>query len=206
MDAERLSTSRRRFLKGLALGAGGVALGSLLIHPDEAVGQSIGDYLAKVPIEARWDLVSGAMNYYCVTYFKTIYDQGGKEKLTEFMKQQGRGFEAGYKGFADRFGFTGNDAKAAAAIIPTMVAVYLGSLQKFEVEEATAEKAKVRCTNCTFWNTAKAMKINDDLCSDWSRYSWEGRAKGINPTLTSTLVKARPLGDPVCEWVIELKA
>jgi hypothetical protein len=40
MNVRIFSTSRRGFLKGLALGAGGYALGSLLIHPKEAVGQS----------------------------------------------------------------------------------------------------------------------------------------------------------------------
>lgn len=40
MNARIYSASRRGFLKGLALGAGGYALGSLLIHPKEAMGQS----------------------------------------------------------------------------------------------------------------------------------------------------------------------
>jgi hypothetical protein len=112
---------------------------------------------------------------------------------------------ARYKGFADRFGFTGNDAKSAAAILPAMVALAFGPRQKFEIEEATAEKARVKCINCAFWSAVQAMKITDDLCSGWSQYTWDGRAKAINPKLTSTLVKARPRGDSVCEWVIELK-
>ena len=32
------STSRRGFLKGMAIGAGGYAFGSLLTHPQEAMG------------------------------------------------------------------------------------------------------------------------------------------------------------------------
>jgi hypothetical protein len=140
-----------------------------------------------------------------INYYKTLYDQGGKEKLVEFMKQRGRIAEAGYKAIADRFGFSGNDAKSAAAIQSALVAINYGPQQKFEIEEATAEKARVKCTNCAFWNAVQAMKIADDLCSAWSQYGWDGRAKAINPKLTSTLVKARPLGDSVCEWVIELK-
>lgn len=206
MDSEKLCTNRRGFLKGLAVGAGGIALGSLLINPNEAMAQSIEDYMAKTPMEARWNLTSGAFVFWAMSYFKSIYDQGGKEKLTEFMQQQGRNAEAGYKGFADRFGFTGNDAKAATAILPAMVGIYFGPQQKFEIEEATAAKGKVKCVNCAFWNTTKAVKIDVDLCTGWSQYSWEGRAKAINPKLTSTLVKARPRGDSVCEWVIEVKA
>ena len=117
MSNEIYSPSRRGFLKGLAVGAGGYALGSMLIHPKEAMGQSIEGCLEKVPMEARWDYTSGNFLSSTVNYFKTLYDQGGKEKYVEFMKENGRIAEAGYKGLADRFGFTGNDAKSAAAII-----------------------------------------------------------------------------------------
>jgi hypothetical protein len=206
MNNEIYNTSRRDFLKGVAIGAGGYALGSSLIHPKEVIGQSIEGYMEKVPMETRWDLASGAYITTSVNYFKTLYDQGGKEKLVEFMKQRGRIREAGHKAIADRLGFTGNDAKSAAAFQSAMVAFLYGPKQKFEIEEATAEKARVKCTNCAFWNTAQAMKITVDLCSALSHYVWEGRAKAMNPNMTSTLVKARPRGDSVCEWVIELKA
>ena len=206
MSNEIYSPSRRGFLKGLAVGAGGYALGSMLIHPKEAMGQSIEGYLEKIPMEVRWDITSGYYLSSTVNYFKKLYDQGGKEKYDEFMKENGRIAQARYKGFADRFGFTGNDTKSAAAIIPAMVRLGMGPRQKFEIEEATAENARVKCLNCEFWSTVQAAKITDDLCSGWSQYSWDGRAKAINPKLTVTLVKARPRGDSVCEWVFELKA
>ncbi len=206
MSTEIYNPGRRDFLKGVVIGAGGCALGSMLIQPKEAMAQSIESYLQKVPVETRWNLASGAYVTWYVTYLKTRYDQGGREKFNEYMKQVGQTLGAGYKGFADRFGLTGNDAKSAAAIIPAMITVYWGSQQKFEIEEATVEKARVKCINCAFWNSVQAQKITDDLCSGLSLYSWEGRAKAINPKLTSTLVKARPRGDSVCEWVFELKA
>jgi len=198
--------SRRHFLKGVAISAGGYALGSMLTNPKEAMGQTIEGYLEKIPMEARWDLTSG--NYVSTTanFFKTLYDQRGKEKFLEFMKESGRIAEARYKVMADRFGFTGNDIKSAASIIPAMVRLGMGPRQKFEVEEATAEKARVKCLNCTFWSSVQTAKITDDLCSAWSQYSWEGRGKAINPKLAVTLVKARPRGDSVCEWMFELKA
>jgi hypothetical protein len=206
MSKEIYNPSRRDILKGVVIGAGGYAFGSMLIHPKEAMGQSLESHLEKAPIEARWDIASGAFLASSVNYFKLLYDQGGREKFVEFMKQNGRRAEAGYKGVADRFGFSGNDAKSAAAIIPTIVSLSFGPRHKCEIEEATAEKARVKCINCSFWNAVQAMKITDDLCSPWSQYAWEGRARAINPKLTSTLVKARPRGDAFCEWVIELKA
>ena len=110
------------------------------------------------------------------------------------------------KKLADRLGFTGNDAKSAAIIIPAVITIWYGPRTKFEIEDATAEKARVKCTNCAFWNVVQARKYTDDICSAKSRHYWEGFAKAINPNLTSTCAKARPLGDPVCEWVLELKA
>ena len=51
MDIRIYSTNRRGFLKGMAVGAGGYALGSLLTHPKEAIGQSIQENLGKIPME-----------------------------------------------------------------------------------------------------------------------------------------------------------
>ena len=205
MNAKIYSTSRRRFLKGMAVGAGGYALGSLLTHPKEAMGQSIQGYLEKVPMEARWDRASNGLVTAQVFYYKTLYDKEGREKFVEYEKQRCPVAAAGNKGYADRFGLTGNDAKSAAAIISATLTVSYGPQHKLEIE-ATTEKARVKCSNCVFWNAVQAQKINDDLCSVHSQYWWDGFANAINPKLTSTLVKARPLGDSVCEWVIEFKA
>ena len=206
MNTKIDSTSRRGFLKGMAVGAGGYALGSLLIHPKEAMGQSIEDYLEKVPMEGRWNYAAGGLIFWQVLYLKEIYDTKGREKYLEQFKKTSPLAAARGKGNADRLGFTGNDAKSAAAIIPVMITQAYGPQQKYEIEEATAEKARVKCNNCALWNGLQAQKITDDLCSVHSQYFWDGFAKAINPKLTSTLVKARPFGDSVCEWVIELKA
>jgi hypothetical protein len=170
------------------------------------VGQSVEDYLEKVPMETRWNIAAGGLIFWSVSYLKEIYDTKGREQYLEHWKKTSPLVAARSKGNADRLGFTGNDAKSAAAIIPAIVTLYYGPQQKYEIVEATAKKARVKCVNCAFWNTAQSMKITEDLCSAHSRYYWEGFASAINPKLASTLVKARPLGDSVCEWVIELKA
>ncbi len=176
------------------------------IDSTKAMGQSIEGYLKKVPMEARWEFTSSAYITTSIANYKTLYDQGGKEKLVEYMKERGRLAGTAYKGLADRFGFTGNDVKSAAGILPAMVAMVYGPQQKFEIEEAAAQKARVKCTNCAFWNNMQKMKITDDLCSALSHNVWSGRGRAINPKLTVALVKARPLGDSACEWVFELKA
>jgi len=206
MNTRIYSTSRRGFLKGLAVGAGGYALGSFLIHPKEAMGQSIEGYLEKVPMETRWDLAAGGFVRWQADFCKTLLDKEGREKFLEHSKRIFYAAGPGSKGVADRLGFTGNDAKSAAIIIPAVITIWYGPKTKFEIEEATSEKARVKCTNCAFWTYVQAKKITDDICSAKSRYYWEAFAKAINPKLTSTFVKGRPLGDSVCEWVIELKA
>ena len=198
--------SRRGFLKGLAVGAGGYALGSFLIHPNEAMGQSIESYLEKVPMETRWNLAADGLLAWSVGFCKRLLDNEGKEKFLEYWKKTNSAAGPESKKLADRLGFTGNDAKSAAIIIPAVITIWYGPKTKFEIEEATAEKARVKCTNCTFWNTVQGRKITDDICSAKSRGYWESFAKAINPKLTSTFVKGKPLGDSVCEWVLELKA
>jgi hypothetical protein len=200
------STSRRGFLKGMVAGAGGYAMGSFLIHPREAQGQSIQDYLEKVSMEDRWNYAAGGLIFWQVLYLKEVYDTKGREKYLEQFKKASPVAAARGKANADRLGFTGNDAKSAAVIIPAMITQAYGPQQKYEIEEATGEKARVKCQNCALWNGLQAQKISDDLCSVHSQHFWEGFAKAINPKLTSTLVKARPFGDSVCEWMIELKA
>jgi hypothetical protein len=206
MDTKVSSTSRRGFLKGMAVGAGGYALGSLLIHPKEAMGQSIEGNLEKVPVEARWDIAAGTVIFWSVSYFKEIYDTRGREQYLEHWKKTSPIVAARGKGLADRLGFTGSDAKSAVEIIPAFLIIVYGPKQKYEMIEATAEKARLKCINCELWNHVQARKITDDLCSVHSQHWWDGFVKAMNPKLTSTLVKARPRGDSVCEWLIELKA
>jgi hypothetical protein len=193
-------------LQGLAIAAGGYAFGSMLIHPKEALGQSIQGNLEKVPMEARWNLASGSFVSWQVDFYKRVLDTEGREKFLEFINKNSTLIGSRLKVIADQLGLVGNDSKSAAEIMPVMVTIFFGSQQKYELEEATASKARVKCINCTWWTNVQAKKMTDDLCSAYSKYTWEAFAKAMNPKLTSTLVKARPLGDPVCEWVIELKA
>ncbi len=206
MKAWIYGQSRRVFLKGLAVGAGGYVLSSLVIDPNEAMGQSIEGYLEKVPMETRWKIASSAAVAAAVRSAKARYDKEGREKYVESAKQRGPISGAGFKRLADSLGFSGNDAKSMAAMMPALLILYNGPQQKFEIEEAATEKARVKCINCEYWNAVQAQKITDDLCSSGSQYMIDGLAKALNPKLTSTLVKARPRGDSVCEWVIELKA
>jgi len=73
MSNEICNPGRRDFLKGVVIGAGGYALGSSLIHPKEAMGQSIESYIEKVPMETRWNLASGAYITTSINYYKRLF-------------------------------------------------------------------------------------------------------------------------------------
>lgn len=205
IDTKVTSPSRRGFLKGMAIGAGAYAFGSSLIYPQFAFGQSIEGYLEKIPMETRWKIATGQNGSNSARLWKTSYDKVGREKYLENMKQNSLTGGAQLKGLADRLGLTGNDAKSMAAMMSALMITF-NPQQKFEIGEATAEKARVKCINCEIWNAMQKMKITDDICSTGSQYLYEGFAKALNPKMTSTMVKARPRGDSVCEWVFELKA
>jgi hypothetical protein len=206
MKTEFCDANRRDFLKGLIIGAGGFAIGSAMINPREAIGQSIEANLEKASMERRWMFASGGLVHFQVSWAKMIVDTKGKEKLIEEMKIRSPQFATGDKRFVESLGITASDAKSAALMIPAAITIAYGPKQKYEVQDATSDKATVKCLECAFWNNVQAKKITDDLCSFHSRLYWESFAKAINPNLKSTMRKAKPLGDPVCEWLLELKA
>lgn len=177
MNTRIYSPSRRGFLKGLVIGAGGYALGSLLTHPKEAMGQSIQGYLEKVPMETRWDFATGSAIGLRVDYYKKLIDTEGREKFLQYIQKGATAAGAGSKGLADSFGFTGNNAKSVAVIIPAVITIFFGPKQQFEIGQTTENKARVKCIECAFWNGIQAKKITDDICSAESQYYWGHLAK-----------------------------
>lgn len=200
------STTRRGFLKTIAVGAGGCAVGSLLIQPKVVFGQSLEDNLEKIPMKTRWAVTSGAFVYTQINANKELLDKVGQEKYNEIKQKSGMASGARNKKHAEGFGFIGNDAKSVAAMATALVTMYYGPKEKFEILNATAENASVRCTNCAYWDTLQALKISGDTCSAWSQSWWEGFVTAMNPKLTLKLVEARPRGESFCEWDIALKA
>ena len=80
MDTKDDLPNRRGFLKGLAVGAGGYALGSFLIPPERGLGQYFAGNLEKVSMETRWKIASGRVHYQ-VIYFKKLLDTEGRERI-----------------------------------------------------------------------------------------------------------------------------
>jgi hypothetical protein len=157
-------------------------------------------------MEIRWRIASVSYIGWQIMCLQEIYDKRGREKFLEHFKKMSALWAPGQKQLADRLGFTGNDAKSTAAIMSAMLTIWWGPNGKYEIEEATAEKARLKSLECPFWNEVQSRKITDDLCSHRCQWWSDNYVKARNAKLSSTMVKARPLGDSVCEWVIELKA
>jgi hypothetical protein len=206
MNARTHSPSRRKFLRALAAGAGCYSIGFPFVHPFEAEGQSNEHFLEQLSMPSRWAIAASGSVYNSVSFSKYRYDKEGQKKYNEDAKKRNQ--EAGAEMLKFAFGhtWTGHDPKSMAAILPAVITLFNGPQQKYEIEEATTEKARVKCTHCAIWYAMEEMKITEDLCSMGCQFMWKGFSEAMNPKMTSTLVKIKPQGASVCEWVIELKA
>ena len=88
MDKEVFDTTRRGFLKTLAIGAGGCALGSGMLLPGNALAESLTGNLAKVPVETRWAISSGGLVKNQLFNFKNLLDGVGREKFIEIISKK----------------------------------------------------------------------------------------------------------------------
>ena len=80
------STTRRGFIKTVAVGACGYAVGSRLIMPESAYTQTMEDNLDKIPMKTRWAMASGGYLYYQISDDKALLDKVGQEKYNEIKK------------------------------------------------------------------------------------------------------------------------
>jgi len=195
--------ARRDFLKALALGAGGLAVGSLFPDPAGAIDPAT---LKGIPMETRWASASRSYTWVDTMYAKALLDEVGRKRMEEIQKKIYTTAGKGAKRRADALGLSAQDAKGAAEVLQTLHIMGNGPEDKIETVEATAERAVVRCLECPRANRRKEMGITDDLCSVFSPAWWDNAAKSFNPKLKATLTKAIPWGDPYCEFVIELQA
>lgn len=159
----------------------------------------------RVPAETRWAIAAQALTGLLTATNKAMLDTVGPEGFKEMMGQICTEGGKGAKQITDALGLSGEDAKAWAAAAPLVATVIAGPEMKTETTEVTAEKAVIRCTECTWWNRAQELGISDDVCSAADSAFHNGLAKALNPKLDMTLTKAMPRGDEFCEWVFELQ-
>lgn len=159
----------------------------------------------KIPAEARWTIATQGLTGAYVATVKAMLDAVGRDKYSEMMVQIWTEAGKSSKQIADALGLAGHDAKSAAQTGVLVCIASMGPEFEFEIIEATAEKAAFRYHECPWWNRMKELGISDDLCSAACPAYWNGSAKSFNPKLTASLAKAKPWGDPFCEYVYKLQ-
>jgi hypothetical protein len=161
--------------------------------------------LEKIPFKRRWEIATQSYNSGCMGYIQVLLGIIGKEKLAEIQsKMWGEGMKTVFPNFMEEFKIPVEDAVDAANLTGAITILTLGPECKVERIEETANRVVERWIKCPWWESAKEFGITgqyDCTCSAWTK---EG-LKAINPKLSVRLTKARPRGDPYCEYVYELK-
>ncbi len=159
----------------------------------------------KVPAETRWAIATQSLTGVYMALGKALVDIVGPERYEEINGQIWAAGGNASKQIADALGLAGDDAKSAAEIIQVVAGVVMGPEFKFETVEATAERVVLRSPECPWQNRAKELGISDDLCTSGDTAWCNALAKSFVPTVTVTMTKAMPRGDPYCGWVYELQ-
>jgi len=98
------------------------------------------------------------------------------------------------------------DAAKLVTVAGTLVG---GPENKYEIVEATPEKAILRTIKCVLWDIEKGYEVDPELwipsCIKYSQAWGEKGLKAINPQINYTMTKSLARGEPYCEAIIEVK-
>jgi hypothetical protein len=202
----QFALGRREFLKmGLAAGlAAGIPMGIIPKIGSRRAYAEITEALEKIPAETRWTITGNALTGMSVGIMKALFDAVGQEKYNEIIKQLMTAGGGASKQIADNLSLAAGDAKSTAETFRTVLLVSMGPEFRFQVLEATAEKAAYRCTECPWWNRVKELGTPYDLLSVGSSAYTNSFLKSLNPKVTVSQTGAMCRGDAYCEYVFEL--
>ena len=107
----------------------------------------------------------------------------------------------------ETFNITVKDAIGAANLENVTCKLLQGPELQFEIVEASKERAIVRYTHCMWWERYKKFEFERVLipCDSVDQAWTDAGLTAINPKLTYKVTKAKPRGDPYCEFVFEFK-
>ena len=197
---------RREFLK-MGLGAGlaaGIPMGIIPMAWTRKAYAQITEALEKIPAETRWTITGNALTGMSVGIMTALFDAVGQEKYNEIIKQLMTEGGGASKQIADNLGLAAVDAKSTAETFRTVLLVSMGPEFKFQIVEATAEKAVFRCTECAWWNRVKELGTAYDLLTVGSSAYTNSFVKSLNPKVTVSRLTGMCVGDAYCEYVFEL--
>jgi hypothetical protein len=180
----------------------------------------IEELLEKIPAERCWAVTAKILSAFTILRGDKVIapelGRGkdiispllGKEKWEEINdKVYGEGGRMMFPWIKETFNIPVEDAIGAQKLMFVVAGLAMGPEFKFELVEATPERVIVRTPKCPWWERYQEHEV-----------SWEHRAchaadlrwcsaglKAINPKIAFKLTKARPWGDPYCEYIVEFK-
>ncbi len=104
--------------------------------------------LEKVPAETRWTIATQALTGAATAASKALRDALGQERYNEVWGQIWAEQGKASKEIADALSLDGDDAKSVGEAFQSVVIAAMGPECKFEMLEATPERAAIRCTGC----------------------------------------------------------
>ena len=179
------------------------------------------ELLEKIPPEKCWEITARILwRFITLRGDKLVAPELGKgmdiisplwskEKWFEIV-EKGFGTEAGKKFMPwvkETFNIPVEDAIGAAKLLIVCGTLFLGPEQEIEIVEATPERVLCRCPKCLSWEIYNECEVDPAYrpCDVSVQAFCEEGFKEINPKITYMASKARPRGDPYCEYVFEFK-
>ena len=176
------------------------------------------ELLKKISPEKRWTITAKTLGGFLALRGDKIMpsvlgkDEGiiapvlGWEKYLEInSKVFGDGLKQFYRFVKETFNIPVEDAVGANKLAYVVVKLQAGPDWEVEFPEETKERVVFRATKCAWWERYNEQEVNPELrpCLPVCGVRVDEAQKAINPRITVTLTKARPRGDPYCEWVTE---
>jgi hypothetical protein len=178
------------------------------------------ELLEKIPPERRWAITAKTLWRFTVLggdkIIASILGKGegiiapvmGAEKWKEINKKiYSDGGQIMMPWVKETFNIPVEDAIGACKLVIVAAALINGPEQEYEIVEMTPERAVDKTTNCVCWERYNEFEVDsehracDPACQVWT----EEGLKAVNPKIGFKLTKARPRGDPYCEFVYEFK-
>jgi len=178
------------------------------------------ELLEKIPPEKRWAITAKTLWRFTVLrgdkIIAVILGKGegiiapvmGAEKWKEINEKiYSDGGKMFYPWVKETFNIPVEDALGAAKLVIVAAVLIQGPENKYELVEATPERAVDNTTNCVTWERYNEFEVDpehracDSACQLWA----EEGLKAVNPKIAFKLTKAMPRGDPYCEDFYEFR-
>jgi hypothetical protein len=162
----------------------------------------------KMPAEQRWAIAGANFVGAWTAVGMFVEPLLGKEKWKEINDNLWReGGKMSYPMIKEALNIPVEDAIGGYKVLAACTTIQQGPTFEDEMLEVTPERVVWNTVKCPWWDTSLQFgeKPEDMNCPSGHQEICEAGLKALDPNFTFKLTKAKPLGDPVCQNVIEFK-